>query len=125
MDDLGYHVFAACLDIHGKGATDLINQSSSRLQVLHLDVTSDQSVQLAKDYVGKHLKNNVLWAVLNNAGVSQAGEIDWTPLDDIQKVYDINTMGVLRVTKAFLPFLKKSKGRVINNTSICGEFFFQ
>ncbi|GFU33575.1 estradiol 17-beta-dehydrogenase 2 [Nephila pilipes] len=122
MDHLGYHIFAACLDPHGKGGAELIKQCSSRLQVLPLDVTSDQSVQFAKDYVMDHLKNNVLWAVLNNAGIALAGEIDWVPLDHMHKVFDINTMGILRVTKAFLPLLKKSKGRLINNTSICGDF---
>ncbi|KAF8793641.1 D-beta-hydroxybutyrate dehydrogenase like protein [Argiope bruennichi] len=122
MDNLGYYVFAACLNIQGDGAKKLINLCSPRLQVLHLDVTSDKSVQAAKEYVVKHLGNNVLWAVLNNAGVSQAGEIDWTPLEEFQRVYEINAAGTLKVTKAFLPLLKKSTGRLINNTSTCGEF---
>ncbi|XP_055924254.1 short-chain dehydrogenase/reductase family 9C member 7-like isoform X2 [Argiope bruennichi] len=71
---------------------------------------------------GKAIFITVLWAVLNNAGVSQAGEIDWTPLEEFQRVYEINAAGTLKVTKAFLPLLKKSTGRLINNTSTCGEF---
>ncbi|KAF8766532.1 Estradiol 17-beta-dehydrogenase 2 like protein [Argiope bruennichi] len=42
-------------------------------------------------------------------------------LDDFKDVYDVNLMGVVRVTKAFLPLLKKSKGRIVNVTSHGGK----
>ncbi|CAL1283842.1 unnamed protein product [Larinioides sclopetarius] len=122
MDSLGYYVFAACLNPQGDGAKHLTDQCSSRLRVLPLDVTNDRSVKSAKEYVMEHLGNNVLWAVLNNAGIAVAGEIEWTPLEDLEKVYEVNAAGTLKVTKAFLPLLRKSKGRLINNTSTCGEF---
>ncbi|KFM81943.1 Retinol dehydrogenase 3, partial [Stegodyphus mimosarum] len=63
----------------------------------------------------------VLWAVVNNAGIAQGGEIDWTPLSEFQKVIEVNTVGVIRVTKAFLPLLRKSNGRVVNITSLLGK----
>ncbi|GIY73230.1 hypothetical protein CDAR_572561 [Caerostris darwini] len=122
MDSLGYHVFAACLDPKSEGAAALTEECSSRLLTLPLDVTSNESVQSAKDFVMKHLGNSVLWGVLNNAGIPLGGEIDWTPMEELEKVYEVNAAGTLRVTKAFLPLLRQSRGRLVNNTSACGEF---
>ncbi|XP_035224003.1 short-chain dehydrogenase/reductase family 9C member 7-like isoform X2 [Stegodyphus dumicola] len=63
----------------------------------------------------------VLWAIVNNAGVGQAALIDWTPISELEKIFAVNTFGVVRVTKTFLPFLKKSRGRVVNVTSFAGQ----
>lgn len=63
----------------------------------------------------------VLWSVVNNAGIAQSGELDWTPTEDLVRVHQVNTFGTVRVSKAFLPLLKKSKGRLVNNASACGE----
>ena len=67
----------------------------------------------------------VLWAVVNNAGITHWSQIDWTPIEEIQKVYDVNATGTLRVTKVFLPFLKKSRGRIINVASISGKSYLK
>ncbi|XP_035224005.1 retinol dehydrogenase 5-like [Stegodyphus dumicola] len=121
MDGLRYRVFAGCLFPNGEGAKDLANNSSSDLTIIPLDVTNDKSVDLAKDFVMNNLGADVLWAVVNNAGIGQGGEIDWTSLSEFQNVIEVNTFGVIRVTKAFLPLLRKSKGRVVNITSLLGK----
>ncbi|XP_047119893.1 estradiol 17-beta-dehydrogenase 2-like [Schistocerca piceifrons] len=100
---------------------------SSRLRVLPLDVTSDQQVADAVVFVEAALSDTTgaeLWAVVNNAGIGDCGEVDITPLEKFQKVLDVNTMGAIRVSKAFLPLLKKSKGRLINVTSPYGRLPF-
>lgn len=122
MDELGYKVFAACLYPTGAGAKELLNNCSGNLSILPMDVTSDQSIEDAKVFIAKNLQENVLWAVVNNAGIGHAGEIDWTSVEELQQIHNVNAYGTLRVTKAFLPFIKKSKGRIVNNTSICGRF---
>ena len=48
-------MFAGCLDPTGYGATQLSETSSSRLHVVSLDVTSDESVKDAVEYVKRHL----------------------------------------------------------------------
>lgn len=120
--DLGYHVFAGCLSPSGEGAKDLKTRTSLNFQILELDVTDDKSVAKALEFVKQNLKTNeVLWAVVNNAGVGTAGEVEWTPMEEIINIFDVNTIGIIRVTKAFLPLLRKSKGRVVNHTSLCGH----
>ncbi|GBO44062.1 hypothetical protein AVEN_169567-1, partial [Araneus ventricosus] len=58
-----------------------------------------------------------LWAIINNAGISKGSEIEITSIQKIEEVIDVNLMGTIRVTKAFLPLLRRSKGRVINVAS--------
>lgn len=55
MDGLGYKVFAACLNSEGEGAKDLLNNCSSNLTVLQMDVTDEQSVQAAKKLIEEEL----------------------------------------------------------------------
>ncbi|XP_049854286.1 estradiol 17-beta-dehydrogenase 2-like [Schistocerca gregaria] len=120
LDALGVPVFAGCLFPEGSGACRLAADCSSRLRVLPLDVTSDQQVADAVASVQAALSaasGTELWAVVNNAGTSDVGEVDVTPLEKFQQVLDVNTIGAIRVSKAFLPLLKKSKGRLINITS--------
>ncbi|XP_046994918.1 estradiol 17-beta-dehydrogenase 2-like [Schistocerca americana] len=125
LDALGVPVFAGCLFPEGPGARRLAADCSSRLRVLPLDVTSVQQVADAVASVQAALSaasGTELWAVVNNAGISDMGEVDVTPLEKFQQVLDVNTMGAIRVSKAFLPLLKKSKGRLINVTSPFGRW---
>ena len=63
-----------------------------------------------------HLK---LHAVVNNAGIAQAGCIEWDTIETIKHVYDVNTFGYLRVMRKFLPMLRKTvDSRMINMGSL-------
>ncbi len=48
-----------------------------------------------------------LWGVVNNAGLNIIGEIELMPMEQFERVCDINIMGMVRVTKACLPLLRK------------------
>ena len=49
-------------------------------------------------------------------------EIDWCPIEIFQRMLDVNTLGVVRVTKAFLPLLKESQeGRIVIMASMAGQ----
>jgi NAD(P)-dependent dehydrogenase (short-subunit alcohol dehydrogenase family) len=62
-----------------------------------------------------------LWAVVNNAGVSWTGEVEWTDLRTYEKIYSVNVFGTIRMTKSFLPLIRESRGRVVNVASMAGE----
>ena len=62
-----------------------------------------------------------LWAVVNNAGISLPGVIEWQTVEEMRKVVDVNIWGVVAITKAFLPLLKRTKGRVVNIASCLGR----
>ncbi|XP_055673023.1 D-beta-hydroxybutyrate dehydrogenase, mitochondrial-like isoform X1 [Falco peregrinus] len=121
----GFTVFAGCLlmDKNGDGARELKNMKSDRMKVLQMDVCSDQEVAQAVDFVKRTLKEpeEGLWGLVNNAGVSTFGEVEFASLDNYKKVAEINLWGTVRVTKAFLPLIRRAKGRVVNITSMLGR----
>ncbi|XP_063225157.1 retinol dehydrogenase 7-like [Bacillus rossius redtenbacheri] len=121
LDALGVTVYAGCLMPQGTGAAALKASTSSRLHIVPLDVTKDDSVQAAVRLVKGTIGDKVLWAVVNNAGVLSVGELHWTSTEEISKVFDVNVFGMVRVTKAFLDMLIESKGRVACICSIAGR----
>ncbi|GFT24610.1 estradiol 17-beta-dehydrogenase 2, partial [Nephila pilipes] len=85
--------------------------------VLHVDVTKDDSVKEAVEFVKRNLGASEFWAVVNNAGILKGFSAELAHLNDFKDCLDVNTLGTIRVVKAFLPLLKQSKGRIVNITS--------
>ncbi|KAM8804960.1 D-beta-hydroxybutyrate dehydrogenase, mitochondrial-like [Eudromia elegans] len=121
----GFTVFAGCLlaDKNGDGARELRSLKSDRMKVLQVNVCSDQEVAQAVDFVKRNLKEpeKGLWGLVNNAGISTFGEVEFASLDKYKEVAEINLWGTVRVTKAFLPLIRRAKGRVVNITSMLGR----
>ncbi|GBM51128.1 Estradiol 17-beta-dehydrogenase 2 [Araneus ventricosus] len=124
LDSRGFHVFASCLNPNSPGAKDLRKSCSSRLKILQLDVSNDESVSNCVEFVKKNLGESELWAVVNNAGIQNGFLTELTSIQEFKDSTDVNTIGQIRITKAFLPLLKKSKGRVVNMTSLSGRLAF-
>ena len=51
-----------------------------------------------------------LWAVVNNAGISDWAEIEWSSIEDFHRMVDINLFGCIRTSIAFLPLIRATKG---------------
>ncbi|XP_063242396.1 short-chain dehydrogenase/reductase family 9C member 7-like [Bacillus rossius redtenbacheri] len=122
LDALGAPVLAGCLRPDGEGAATLRASCSPRLTVLPLDVTNERQVGDAVRLAEHVLQGRGLWAVINNAGIGAVGEVDWSRVELLQQVMDVNAIGVVRVTKAFLPMIKRSKGRIVCLSSQAGSF---
>ncbi|XP_059183490.1 D-beta-hydroxybutyrate dehydrogenase, mitochondrial [Centropristis striata] len=125
LHKLGFMVFAGCLfkDKGGEGAKELEEFHSDRMKVVQLDVCSEEQVNQAAEYIKDNLEDSErgLWAVVNNAGVSTFGEVEFTPMDTYKQVSEVNLWGTIRVTKAVLPLIRRAKGRVVNVASMYGR----
>lgn len=106
----------------GRATRDGLTQDhpawADRIDVLELDVSSDDSVAKAAEYVTgtRGRQPAPLYAIVNNAGIGlRAG--------DLGLVLEVNTFGVRRVCDAFLPLLDQSAGRIVNITSASGPNF--
>ncbi|XP_037580992.1 retinol dehydrogenase 7 [Dermacentor silvarum] len=115
----GYFVFAGCLDENSDGAKVIKNAENTLL--LQMDVTKKDEISEALRAVECHLEGRELWAVVANAGVACLGYIEWQPISRVRSVFDVNTFGALSVSTAFLPLLKKSRGRLVIVTSLLGR----
>jgi len=120
LDQAGVRVFASCLT--PSGLASLKESLSSRSVVLSLDITDEKSVDQFSEKVIRSCGNSGLWALVNNAGILDGTVVDLTPLSTYRKVMDVNFFGHVAVTRKFLRCIKKSKGRIINMTSIAGRF---
>lgn len=122
LDKLGFTVFAGVLDAKGSGAEELRRTCSERLSVLQMDVTKLEQIKDAHSKVTEKTKDKGLWAVVNNAGVFQLpidGEL--IPMIHYRRCMAVNFFGAVEVTKVFLPLLRKSKGRLVNVSSMGAE----
>lgn len=121
----GYTVYAGCLNPTGRGPQDLLKFAKfpQRLHLLQLDVTKNEDIVAALALVKDSLqmKKEKLWGLVNNAGIAKFGLLEWGQISDYEKLFDVNVLGMCRVTRAFLPLLRKSKGRVVNVASLAGR----
>ncbi|XP_062987810.1 D-beta-hydroxybutyrate dehydrogenase, mitochondrial-like [Elgaria multicarinata webbii] len=121
----GFTVFAGCLlrEQGGDGARALSRLGSARMRVLQLDVCSEDEVEGALRFVRENLPDpeQGLWGVVNNAGIASFGDVEFTSLEKYKRVAEINLWGAVRVTKAFLPLIRRARGRVVNVASMLGR----
>ncbi|XP_065519319.1 17-beta-hydroxysteroid dehydrogenase type 2 isoform X1 [Lathamus discolor] len=121
LDSLGFIVFAGVLNKDGPGAKELRRTCSQRLSLLQLDVTNAKQVKEAFLKVSERVQNTGLWGVVNNAGVlgfPADGEL--LPMSTYRMCMEVNFFGAVEVSKTFLSLLRKSKGRLVNMSSMAG-----
>ncbi|MSR07273.1 MAG: SDR family oxidoreductase [Gemmatimonadetes bacterium] len=83
-----------------------------------LDVAYIPGIERAKDAVERSLGGLPLRALVNNAGIAAVGAIELLDLDVLRKALEVNVVGAVAVTQAFLPLLRAAKGRVVNISSV-------
>jgi NAD(P)-dependent dehydrogenase (short-subunit alcohol dehydrogenase family) len=95
----------------------------SRIIVFELDVTDENSILAFQTRVLDEFgKVDVL---INNAGYAGAGFVEEISMDEYRRQFETNVFGVIAVTKAFLPVMRKNRhGCIINVSSISGKVAF-
>ena len=88
---------------------------------VRMDVTDSASIARAREQVERVLAGAPLAGLVNNAGIPAAGPLELFSLDELRRVLEINLVGAVAVTQAFLPLLKASRGRIVNMSSIAGR----
>lgn len=111
LDQLGFTVYAGVRRVDD--GDRLKAEASERLKPILLDVTLAESIQAAADTIEKETEGS-LFALINNAGIGRGGALEVTPVPEIKKVMDVNVIGLLAVTQAFIPMIRKAKGRILN-----------
>lgn len=88
---------------------------------VRMDVTDAPSIAAARVAVEAALGGRPLVALVNNAGIPAAGPLELVPLADLRRVLEVNLVGAVAVTQAFLPLLRVSRGRIVNMSSVAGR----
>ena len=114
LDQLGFRVFAGVRkEADGQA---LMKEASDRLTPILLDVTDANAIAAAVRTVTE-ATSGTLFGLVNNAGLSLNGPLELLPVSEIKKLMDVNVLGLLAVTKAFISLLRKGKGRLVNINS--------
>ena len=96
-----------------------VEDCGRRALAVHCDVASDADVEaLAHEALGAFGHVDL---VMNNAGVAMRGPVEQTSMDDWRWIVEINLLGVVRGTTAFLPhLLERGSGWIVNTASVAG-----
>ncbi|XP_063960442.1 retinol dehydrogenase 16-like [Lytechinus pictus] len=118
LDSLGFTVYAAFLTEDAKAEKELAQLCSDRLVTLYLDPSDDNRVTSTVEELRESLNGNDLWGLVNGVSTCYYAESEIMPMDFYRKQWTVNVEGQIRVTRALLPLLRRSRGRIVNITGI-------
>jgi NAD(P)-dependent dehydrogenase (short-subunit alcohol dehydrogenase family) len=121
----GFHVFGS---VRKKEDADRLSAEwREAFTPLIFDITDEQAVQQAAATVRDHLQGETLFGLVNNAGISVPAPLIYQPIDDYRHQLEVNLVGPLIVTQAFVGLLGADHertghpGRIINIGSVGGK----
>jgi NADP-dependent 3-hydroxy acid dehydrogenase YdfG len=116
----GHRVFASMRNVDGRNKAHADTLRAKGIDVVELDVTSDDSVE--KGVAAVLAKTDRLDVVINNAGFGTIGIAEAHTTKQLQDLFDVNVFGIHRVLRATLPTLRAQReGLVINLSSVLGR----
>lgn len=119
LDRMGFRVFAGVRkEADGES---LKEKTAGRATPLLIDVTNDSSITSAAEAVAAAVGDEGLAGLVNNAGIAVAGPLEFLPLEDIRRQLEVNVIGQIAVTQAFLPLVREGRGRIVYMGSIGGR----
>ena len=111
---LGYSVFAG---VRSASASDAVRGIAPQATPVILDVCQPASIHHALGEMG----DSPLAGLINNAGVAAIGPLELVPVDAWRRQFEVNVFGMVAVTQACLPQLRRGAGRIVNIGSIAGR----
>ena len=87
------------------------------LRAVKLDFTDQAQIGAAREELGP----GPLAGLVNNAGIAVAAPLEFLPIDQLRRQLEVNLIGQVAVTQAFLPALRAAHGRIVNVGSIGGR----
>ena len=115
---LGFQVFAGVRTAHDG---ERLEREIPGARALRIDVTDADSIAQAMRAVGEATGGDGLAGLVNNAGIAVPAPLEHQPIDDFRRQLEVNLVGQVAVTQAFLPALRTARGRIVNVSSIGGK----
>jgi NAD(P)-dependent dehydrogenase (short-subunit alcohol dehydrogenase family) len=98
-----------------------LREEHELIEPLHLDITHPDHLSRAVSVVERALSRNESLGLVNNAGIAVAGPVEFLPVDDFRRQFEVNLYGHIAVMQALLPLVRRTGGRIVNVTSIGGQ----
>lgn len=107
------HLFVGCRRPNEAPELQDIATKHSKVVLLNMDVTEEESIKQSIDVVSKTVSTDGLNCLINNAGIMDKFKpIENVSADDLRDLYETNTIGPFLLTKACLPLLRCASNRV-------------
>jgi NAD(P)-dependent dehydrogenase (short-subunit alcohol dehydrogenase family) len=87
------------------------------IRTVRIDVTNSDQIAAARDQLG----DIPLAGLVNNAGIAVAAPVEFLPVERFRHQLEVNLIGQMAVTQAFIPALRRGGGRIVNVSSIGGR----
>jgi NAD(P)-dependent dehydrogenase (short-subunit alcohol dehydrogenase family) len=112
LDRRGFHVYAG---VRKDADGEALQKESSRIEPVVVDVSDQATIDAAAKQIDE------LYGLVNNAGITVAGPLEYLPVDEVRRQFEVNVFGHLAVTQAFLPKIRASHGRIVFMSSVGGR----
>lgn len=120
---MGFTVFASA---RKESDLEKLQRLSPLVHPVILDVTRSETIESARAEI-ESKTGGVLHGLVNNAGIALGGPLEFFPLAELRKQFDVNVFGLIEVTQKFLPLLRRGvasrgrgKVRIVNISSVSG-----
>ena len=115
LSGLGFKVIAACYTFEG---AEYLKQVATTVQA---DLRTEKGVQRVVSATRGALKlGGKLYAIVNNAAMCHPGNVEWVQPSAFKEVMDLNFHAPVALIHELCPLLRRTKGRIVNVTSVCG-----
>lgn len=118
LDRLGFWVFAGIRK--PSDGERLASEALGPLTPVSIDVTDQTSIDAAQAQIADAVGDAGLVGLVNNAGIVVSGPLELVATADLRRQLEINVVGQMAVTQAFLPLLRRGRGRIVNVGSSSG-----
>jgi NAD(P)-dependent dehydrogenase (short-subunit alcohol dehydrogenase family) len=123
LNRAGHTVYASLRDVQGKNREAAEALQELGIKTVELDVRDDASVEAGVESV--LAEAGAIDVLVNNAGIASAGVTEAFTAEQAHAIFDTNVIGLLRVTRAVLPSMRRQHdGLIINIGSILGRVTF-
>ncbi|MEU0133068.1 SDR family NAD(P)-dependent oxidoreductase [Streptomyces sp. NPDC006296] len=115
LASMGYHVLAG---VRTDGEADAIRADG--IEPVTLDITVPHHVEALARRIADDPERRALRVLVNNAGIEINAPVEVLPLALWREQFEVNLFGHIAVIQKLLPFLRRSRGRVVNISSVGG-----
>jgi NAD(P)-dependent dehydrogenase (short-subunit alcohol dehydrogenase family) len=115
----GFLVFAGVRKV--KDGEALRDEVGDALVPVEIDVTDGAAIAAALERVGGALGERGLDGLVNNAGIGMPAPVEYMSTEALRRQFDVNVFGPIAVTQAFLPLIRRGRGRIVNMGSVGGH----
>jgi NAD(P)-dependent dehydrogenase (short-subunit alcohol dehydrogenase family) len=118
LDSRGFRVFAG---VRRDEDAERLRSERPTIEPLRIDVTDGPAIAAARDHVAATVGEAGLAGLVNNAGIAVPGPLEHLPIDELRRQLEVNLVGQVAVTQAFMGMLRTARGRIVNIGSIGGR----